>query len=171
MQDQFIHKTVRSALSNAEKLMAQLEAEYGDIPIEEFLDTIDGETDIEDLLIQVADHIKEREAYSKAVAERIADLQARKSRVDDSVKTLRTLIAHSMEKLGQDKISGVSCTLSLKDTLPHAEIINEEEIPTDFFKTVIKLDTTSVSKALREGVVVPGARLGLPGKSLTIRVK
>lgn len=161
---------IQDELTRWQELRQQLEAVESDPAA--LLDTLDGETELTDVLLLLSDEIAERQAMAQAVKERIAEMQARKSRLDASAETLRNVIIMAMERAGLEKITADFCTLSVGKVARKMEIVEESEIPARFWTTQPpKLDRQALTAALKDGEAVAGARLDNGGINLTIRRK
>jgi len=168
-----VKKTIskaREELSRWHNLREQLEGIDADP--EELFDTLDGETELTEALLMIAEEISEREAMAKAVQERIKDLQERKSRIDHSADTLRQIILVTMSRAEIKKINGDLCTLSIGNTKPKADIVDEALIPAKFWKSQDpKLDKTALTKAVNDGETIPGVQKSNGGINIIIRRK
>ena len=112
--------------------MGALYDEKGEIDEKLLLDTIEGETDLHIMLLEIDDKIAEYETTYDAIKIRINQLVSRKDRVKRSADTLRTIILSAMDKSGIKKINGNFSTLSICKK-PANIIINEESlIPTKY---------------------------------------
>ena len=141
-----------------------------DVDPEHLFDTLDGETELREALLLLSEEVAEREAMDKAVGSRIKQLQERKSRIENSVKTLRTIILFAMDRANIPNIRGDLSTLAVSEVPPKAEITQEERIPSRFWKTEDpKLDMKALTQALKDGETVEGARLSGKGMTLNIR--
>lgn len=180
-------EVVKVELQKYQILRRQLEDMDG-MDIQTLTDTLEGETDLREVLLVLVDEIKERESAANGIGTYIADLQARKGRYDKTVETLRTVVLQAMDRAGLDKIAGERCTLSTRPVAPKLVVEDEALVPAAFFTPgAPKLDkdallqavnarldklatcTTDEEKAAVEDI--PGATLSAPGISLTIRVK
>lgn len=168
-----VKKTIskaRQELSKWDELRHQLEGIDADP--EELFDTLDGETELTDALLMIAEEIAEREAMSAAIQSRIKDLQERKSRVDNSVDTLRQIILVTMSRAEIQKIKGDLCTLSIGNTKPKADVVDEALIPSKFWKPQDpKLDKKAIADAINNGEHVPGVQQTNGGINMIIRRK
>lgn len=168
-----VDKTIskaRKELSRWDELRHQLEGIDADP--EELFDTLDGETELTDALLMIAEEISERETMSAAIQMRIKDLQERKSRVDNSADTLRQIILVTMSRADITKIKGDLCTLSIGNTKPKAEIVEEALIPAKFWKPQEpKLDKTAINNAMNDGEDIPGVQKSNGGINMIIRRK
>lgn len=143
--------------------------EKGDIDAKFLLDTIEGETDLHDMLLEIDDSVAEYEAKADAIKIRIEAMQKRKARMERSADTLRTIIMSAMDRAGIQKIEGPVSTLSVKNK-PRALIVtNESLIPSDYFEINPKLDRKKLIADLKEEKKIEGAELDNGGISLQIR--
>lgn len=161
-------KTVKSELSKYASLREQL-AEF-DLDTQCLLDTLEGETDLHEALLAVADEIADREADMNAIDMRVKDLEARKARHKRASDLLRAVILQAME-IGEIKtIQGSECTLTAK-AKPQGLVINDEAvIPAKYWKPQDpKLDKTLLKTDLKDGCLIEGAMLDNGGTTLQIK--
>lgn len=143
-----------------------------DIDPQTLLDTLEGATDLHEMLQEMAGSILDDEALAAAVGSRISALQERKSRLENTADHKRSLIIMVMERAGLTTSKGPNATLSVRPTKPKAIINDEAAIPARFFVPADpKLDRAKVLEALTAKEEVPGASLSNGGVSLSIRVK
>lgn len=155
-------------LAKWKDLRAQLE-NVDDMDDLTMFDTLDGETNLTDILLHIDDEIQERQSHVEALGIRIGELTARKARHQKAIDTLRTVILRAMDCAGIKKIEGPAATLSVSSLGPVVEIVSEADIPAKFWITGDpKLDKTKLNQALETGPV-PGVRLGNGRINLTIR--
>lgn len=163
-------QAVIEELAKYQKLRALLVSEETDA--QAILDTLEGETNLHEALIEVAESALDDETLAEAIGLRIAALQARKSRVEVTAEHKRGLIIMAMERAGLKQVKGPAATLSVKPLQGKAVIKDEALVPAKFFKPQDpKLDRAALTEALRNGESVDGAELSNGGVSLTIRVK
>lgn len=137
------------------------------------LDSIEGETDF----FEVLDKLLERRAESLAHAEGLGlvidRLKARQERFEKAADVDRTLIEQALLTAELEvKITRPIGTLFLSRRAPKAEILEEADIPAEFWKPAEpKLDKKAVLDALKAGQTVPGAALSNSAPTLTIRTQ
>ena len=159
------------------ELKERLEAIYQDLDPQALVDTIEGETDLQEVLQKVANQVLEYQALAAATKERLDALKARKDRLEQSAETLRAIILQAMDTAGIQKITGPEMTLSCRQTSGALVIDDESKIPSAFFeKQPPKLDKALVKECLesRDDNRFPnfeGAHVSNGSLSLTIRVK
>lgn len=161
---------VGEELAKYQEIKDILQAE--DIDEQCLLDTLEGETDLHEMLCGVAEQITENMSMIAGIDTHIKALQDRKSRLTDTSKTLRNIIAMTMDRAGLKTVTGPLFTLSVRAITPGLGEIDEAEIPTRFFaQPEPKLDKKALLAALKDGEDIPGARLNNGGIGLTIRTK
>lgn len=135
-------------------------------------DTIEGETDFNALVVALIDSAEDDKAMALAIGSRIADLQARQSRIDARVEKKRSVVAAAMEAAGVRKIEEAAFTISLRNNPGKLIVTDEAAIPTEYWREKItrSIDKKSLADALAAGSV-PGADLSNGSVSLTIRTK
>ena len=139
--------------------------------LELFWDTLDGETDVMDLVGKTLSEISEAEAgmiacqeMSKRYSERRSLLEARKVRLNKMLKTI-------MLCADEEKIPHPLATVSLRKGMESVVIVNPEEIPTQLCKVTSSPDKTEIKKQLKAGVQIEGAELVTGPQTVSIRMK
>lgn len=170
MKGSAVIRKIGEELSRYQEIKARLAGD--DVDPQALLDTLEGETELHEACLVVAESVQEHEDLAAALAIRIQDLTARKSRLEASADTLRNIILMAMERAGLDTIKGPLATLSKRTVAPSLVVEQDEMIPARFFKAADpKLDRKALKAALDAGEVIPGARLSNGGIGLTIRTK
>lgn len=165
-----MHQRVHDELRSYERLRDLLAAEESDPAA--ILDTLEGETNLHEALMVMAESALDDESMAEAIQLRIERLQQRKSRCEITADRKRGIIIMAMERAGLKTVKGAAATLTMRDVAPKAVIEDEAVMPARFFKPQDpKLDKSSLTDALKAGEAIPGARLSNGGVSLTIRVK
>ena len=138
----------------------------------EMSEGLSGEENFKDLCLELADEVAEYETSAEAIATRIKELQARKSRMDRSAETLRNVILQALDQNNIKSLPSPCVTLTV-NTLKTMEITNESLLPSRFFlPQPPQLDAKALRDAiLKDGEVIEGAGPGNDKISLTIRRK
>src|SRR5262249_27066447 len=95
MSDRIITK-VGEELAHYQRIKAALAGD--DVDPVALLDTLEGETELHEALLAVADSIQEDEDMAAAIKVRLDALQARKSRLEATAETKRNIILMAMER-------------------------------------------------------------------------
>lgn len=98
-------------------------------------DMVEGETSLLETVEKVAQLIGQDEAFAAGIAKHISTLQARKSRLEKRVDTLRAMLFNVMNILEDKRMDLSIATLVLKVTPAKVVVIDEAEIPARFFET------------------------------------
>lgn len=142
------------------------------IDVVALVDTLEGETELFEALLLLADEMAERDAMVNSVKERITDLTTRKDRLENGTTTLRSVITQAMDRAGIKTIKGDFCTLSLSEKKPGLVIVDESLLPSKYFiPQEPKLDKKALKKDVEDGVIKKGANLDNGGIKLSIRRK
>ncbi len=136
------------------------------------LDMIEGETS----LVECIDALLLRGAADKALVVGtdavVADLQARKARVERRIAFDRAMVEQAMMTAEITKLERPAATLSLTNRPASLRLDNEADIPAEFWTAgAPKLDRKALTAALKEGRAVTGAALSNAAPTLTVRTK
>ena len=168
MQDQMIARE----LSHHEHLRRQLQREFPDADEETLNDTLEGMTNLPEMLAAVLRSQLEDLALAKGLRSYIAELQKRLGRLEGRAQRKRQLACLVMQRAELRRLVEPDFSASLRRTAPALCVLDEGEIPPEFWKPQPpKLDRTAVTGALRAGVLVPGAMLDNGGTTLVLRTK
>lgn len=164
-----MNRNLYKQLADWDALRRQLESPS--IDPQTLFDTLDGETELTDALLAVADEVDERESTAAALGERIKRLTERKSRMEKGAETLRQSIVMAISSADiKETIKGDACTLTVSSTAPKLDVVEESAIPSTYWAPQDpKLDKKALTQALRDGAEIPGAKLTNGGLKLTIR--
>lgn len=134
-------------------------------------DMIEGETGLMEAADAALARIQELDAFEAAIKAQIDDLKARKDRFARQAEMIRAALGSAMGMADLKKIERPSGTISLRAVPPSALIVNEAEIPSEYWmRQDPKLDKRALLSALKDGPV-PGATLNNGGQSVSIRSK
>jgi hypothetical protein len=162
---------LRSEVSQYLILADQLKERYGEIDDETLRDTLEGISNLPQVIEAVVRSSLEDGAYVSALKQRMDDMQARLSRLKDRYSRKRELACWAMSQSGIERLQAADFSLTLRAGMPRLEVIDETRIPPAFFvPQPPKLDRTLLTTALKSGEMVNGALLvqGEPG--ITVRV-
>ena len=124
------------------------------------LESISGEfTDKARNCMMIVRQLESDSAGIKAEIDRLKLLQAQ---TDKAAESLKDYIKYGMESTGCDKVDLGIFKLTLKAASKAVEVFDESALPQDYFVVVPetkKPDKTLISKAIKDGFGVPGAKL------------
>jgi hypothetical protein len=166
-------------VANAARIVAELrerlKSEYGLSDGEEALeDSLEGASELPELLAMMARDAVQAEDYAQAVANRIGYLTVRKANLERRSVRLRNAIAWALQEVGWKRIPAgalpeMTVTVSVRE--PVAEIHCEDDVPEEFCiaKTTLRPNKPLITERLRAGDKFDFAHLPNPKPTLTIR--
>ena len=159
-------------LAHHQYLREKLAAEFPDADEETLHDTVEGMTDLAEMLAAVVRSQLDDLALVSALRVRAADMQQRLLRIEQRTSKKKELLTSVMERAGLKRLTEPDFTVSLRQTQPPLVLVDENEIPSEFWKPQpSKLDRQGLISALRLGRDISGATLGNGGLTISVRTK
>ena len=171
------HSTDRSAAVPAEVarhkvLRTRLLAEIPDLDAETLADTLEGLSDLKEMLAEVLRSALDDEAVVAGLATRLADMKARLERLETRAQRKRQLVLQAMTEAEIERLAEADFTASLRQGAPTLELVAEDKIPAAYWKPQPpKLDRQGILSALKAGTEIEGAVLAAPQLQLSVRTK
>lgn len=132
--------------------------------------SLESETEIDDLLRAVERKRQEAACLAGALAGNIAELGLRQERFERREKAMRELLFKIMETAQLRKKELAEATLSIRAVAPRVIIVDENDLPGEALKTVLKPDLARIKELLSVGPC-PGATMSNGGTTISIRTK
>ena len=152
---------------NAEAIARMIDA--GD-DLQLLVDNIEGETQLFECLDAIHMSMLEDDAGIEGIEVVIGKLKARQVAAVARQQKKRDAIFKALTRLNIPSVKRPSATFSIRKGVEKLEIVNEADIPTQFYKPNPILQRAALTKALKEGETVPGATLVIGPQTLSIRV-
>ncbi len=150
----------------------QLLAEFPDLDDDTLADTLEGLTSLHEILAAVIRSALEDEALTDALGQLIANMRARRDRLEKRSQAKRALALACMADGGPAKLLAPDFTASVQSGAPSLELIAEDEIPAAYWKPQPpKLDKVGLLAALKSGTIIDGVALVQGKPQLTVRTK
>lgn len=165
---------IRPDIRLIEIVSAQLVSMLGDdFDADTFWDTLDGETDVQDVADHIIASMQSDEALTVAIAAQVSDLSARQSRIEARAKAKRDTLLTILNATGQKKMERPCATISKRAGSVSVHITDEAAIPSQLstVKTITAPDKKAIKAQLDAGETVPGAELQRGPDGVTVRVK
>jgi hypothetical protein len=163
---------LRSEVTHYLILGDQLKALYQDIDDDTLQDTLEGISDLPDLVKAIVRSSLEDDVLIGALKQRVEDMQARLSRLKDRFDRKRELASWAMINAEIGKIQTEDFTLSLRQGPPRLDVTDQEKIPTEFFiPQPPRLDRSGLISVLKRGDMIPGALLINGEMHIAVRVR
>jgi hypothetical protein len=165
-----VNITVESA--KYQHLRSCLLAEVPEIDEQTLSDTLEGLTDLNEMLTEVIRSALDDEALVAGLSTRLSDMKARMDRFELRAKRKRELALKTMSEAEIPKLMVPDFTASVRQGAPTLDVVEETKIPAAYWKPQPpKLDRQGILSALKAGTVIDGAVLEPPRLQLSVRTK
>ena len=155
-----------------EYLRNKLAEEFPDVDEECLNDTLEGLTNLHEMLAAVVRSQQEDRVLSAALKTRSEEMQSRLKRLEHRVDKKRELVATVMERAQIEKIMEPDFTVSIRNTPQPLVITDETSIPEEYWNPQpSKLDRKILLECVKSGQQIPGVCLGNGGRTISVRVK
>ena len=150
----------------------RLQAEDPSLDEQTLADTVEGLTDLHEILQVVIRAALADEALACGLKGRIGEMEGRLGRLQDRAAKRRQIAKEVMAELDIKKLQAPDFTASIRSGLPSLMVINENEIPSIYWEPRDpKLDRVSLLADLKQGTEVQGAALANPEPILSVRTR
>ena len=147
-------------------------AEFPDIETDVLTDTLEGLTDLREMLTEIIRSALDDEALVAGLSTRLSDMKARMERFEARARRKRELALKAMSGAEIPKLMVADFTASLRQGAPTLDVVEEAKIPAAYWKPQPpKLDRQGILSALKAGAVIDGAVLEPPRIQLSVRTK
>ena len=147
-------------------------ADWPTIDEETLRDTLEGITDLHEMIAAVIRSALVDEALHAGLRGRLDDMRERLSRLEVRACKKRELALHAMSEVGLAKLEQPDFTASTRAGSPALLVISEQSIPPAYWlPQPPKLDRQGVLAELKRGATIPGAELSNPKPVLMVRTK
>jgi hypothetical protein len=163
---------IRTEVQAYELLRDRLIASYPDLDDDTIRDTLEGITDLQQMIAVVIRSALLDEALQVGLRTRLEDMRQRLARLEDRSTKKRQLALEAMCDVGLKTLEQPDFTASARVGLPSLVVVSEDQIPADYWlPQPPKLARQSLLAALKRGAEVAGTRLGNPKPTLAVRTK
>ena len=147
-------------------------ADYPALEEEWLHDTLEGITDLHEMIAAVIRSALVDEALQTGLRTRLEEMRQRLARLEERGAKKRQLALEALTEVGLKKLQQPDFTASARTGSPALIVIAEDVIPEPYWVAQPpKLDRQSLLTDLKRGEVIPGAQLGNPKPSLAVRTK
>ena len=149
-----------------------LASKMRDLEDDVLIDTVDGLTNLTDMLAEIIRSRLDDLSLCDALRARLRDMQDRLARISDRADKKQRVVATTMEEVGLTKVVQPDFTLSLRAQPPKLLVTEEGAIPDEFWRPQApKLERQALLAALKAGETIPGAVLDNGGTTISVRTK
>jgi Siphovirus Gp157 len=150
----------------------RIRAEEQDIDDVTLADTVEGLTDLHEILAAIARAALVDEALTSGLKARIKEMQDRLTRFEERAAKRRHIARDVMLQTDIKKITAPDLTVSLRPGTPSLVVTDDTAIPAAYWEPQPpRLKRQELVIQLKQGSTVPGAALSNPEPVLSVRSK
>jgi Siphovirus Gp157 len=160
------------AAINYRTIRDRIRAEDPQIDEQTLADTVDGLTDLHEIVQAIIRSAITDEALARGLKCRIADMQERLDRLQDRASKRRQIAKDVMVELDLKKITAPDFTVSVRPGLPALVVLDEDVIPKIYWDPgEPRLRRQELAGDLKQGEEIAGAALSNPEPVLSVRTR
>ena len=146
--------------------------EFPGLDDETIRDTLEGITDLNEMIAAVIRSALVDEALHSGLRFRVDDMRERLSRLELRASKKRQVALEAMSEVGLSKLEQPDFTASVRAGSPALVVVAEESIPEPYWlPQPPKLDRQAILGELKRGISVAGAEMSNPKPVLSVRTK
>lgn len=150
----------------------RLRAQDPEIDEQTLADTVEGLTDLHEILTAILRSALEDEALATGLKGRVAEMEDRLARLQDRASKRRQIAKDVMVELDLKKLTAPDFTASIRPGTPALMVIDEAAVPSIYWEPrEPRLDRQGLAADLKEGAEVAGATLSNPEPVLSVRTR
>ena len=150
----------------------RLRAEDPQLDEQTLADTVEGLTDLHEILTAIIRAALADEALATGLKGRIAEMQDRLDRLQDRAAKRRQIAKDAMIEVDLKKLTAPDFTASIRPGMPALMVIDEAAIPSIFWEPrEPRLNRQELVAELKQGGEVTGVTLSNPEPSLSVRTR
>ena len=163
---------VRSEIQRYTRMREWLLQHFPDVDDQTIRDTLEGETNLHEMIAAVIRSALVDEALSAGLRKRLEDMKERLTRLEERGAKKRQLALAAMDEVGLSKLQQSDFTASTRPGSPSLLVTAEGEVPSAYWAPQPpKLDRQTLLGQLKRGADIPGVQLNNPNPVLVVRTK
>ena len=150
----------------------RLRSQDPDIDERTLADTVEGLTDLHQILEAIIRAALEDQALANGLKVRMGEMQERLARFEDRASKRRQIAKDVMVELDLKKLQAPDFTASIRPGIPSLMVIDEAAVPSIYWEPRDpKLNRQGLLADLKQGVEITGVSLANPEPVLSVRTK
>ena len=150
----------------------RIRAEDPQIDEQTLADTVEGLTDVHEILAAIVRAALADEALATGLKSRIAEMQDRLARLQDCSTKRRQIARDVMIELDIKKITAPDFTASVRPGMPALLVLDEVAVPSIYWQPVApRLNRQGLLTELKDGADIKGVTLSDPEPVLSVRTR
>jgi hypothetical protein len=139
---------------------------------ETLADTVEGLTDVHEILAAIIRAALADEALASGLKGRIAEMQERLERLQERATKRRQIVKDTMVELDLKKLTAPDFSASIRPGMPGLLVIDEAAVPSIYWEPrEPRLDRQGLLAELKQGAEITGVTLSDPEPVLSVRTK
>jgi len=161
-----------SATTSYGALRDRIRAQDPQIDEQTLADTVEGLTDLHEILAAIVRAALADEAMATGLKCRISDMQDRLGRLQDRAVKRRQIVKDAMVELDLKKVVAPDFNASIRPGMPALVVLNEDAVPKTYWEPgEPRLRRQVLALDLKGGAEVAGATLSNPEPVLSVRTR
>ena len=150
----------------------RIRAEDPQIDEQTLADTVEGLTDLHEIVTAIIRSALADEALATGLKCRIADMQGRLDRLQDRASKRRQIAKDVMVELDLKKLTAPDFTASIRPGTPALMVIDEAAVPKIYWEPrEPRLNRQELASELKQGAEIAGVTLSNPEPVLSVRTR
>lgn len=150
----------------------RLRAEDPQIDDQTLADTVEGLTDLHEIVTAIIRSALTDEALATGLKVRIAEMEDRLNRLQDRASKRRQIAKDVMVELDLKKLSAPDFTASIRPGMPALMVIDEKAVPSIYWEPrEPRLNRQGLLADLKQGEEITGVSLSNPEPVLSVRTR
>ena len=139
---------------------------------ETLADTVEGLTDVHEILAAIIRAALADEALASGLKGRIAEMEERRERLEERALKRRQIVKDTMVELDLKKLTAPDFSASIRPGMPALLVIDEAAVPSIYWEPrEPRLDRQGLLAELKQGAEITGVTLSNPEPVLSVRTK
>lgn len=135
-------------------------------------DTVEGLSDLPELLAAILRAALTDEALAAGLKSRITEMQGRLDRLQDRAAKRRQIVKETMVELDLKKLTAPDFTASIRQGIPSLQLLDEAAVPSIYWEPrEPRLNRQGLLTDLKQGAAINGAILSNPEPVLSVRTR
>ncbi|HET7190295.1 MAG TPA: siphovirus Gp157 family protein [Pseudolabrys sp.] len=150
----------------------RIRAEDPQIDEQTLADTVEGLTNVHEILAAIVRAALADEALANGLKGRIAEMNERLERLRNCAAKRRQIVKEVMLELELKKLTAPDFTVSIRPGMPALQVLDENVVPSIYWQPVDpKLKRSELLTELKQGAAIDGVALSDPEPVLSVRTR
>ena len=150
----------------------RLRAEDPQIDEQTLADTVEGLTNLHEIIAAIVRAALADEALANGLKSRVAEMDERLNRLQDRATKRRQIVKEVMVELDIKKVTAPDFTVSLRAGMPALLVLDEAVVPSIYWQpSAPRLDRQGLLSELKGGAEIDGVALSDPEPVLSVRTR